>query len=159
MKKLVQLISSIVLCQLAGLLGSIFTIGQIDGWYEFLEKPFFQPPSWLFGPVWIILYTLMGIAFYLLWQRTQKLSKRQESKNIVFLFLVHLVFNAIWTPIFFGLHQIGFAFIILMVIVGSLIYIMQRAWVLDRKVTYLLIPYLAWVSFAMILNLSLLILN
>jgi len=159
MKKLVQLISSIVLCQLAGLLGSIFTIGQIDGWYEFLEKPFFQPPSWLFGPVWIILYTLMGIAFYLLWQRTQKLSKQQESKNIVFLFLVHLVFNAIWTPVFFGLHQIGFAFIILMVIVGSLIYIMQRVWALDRRITYLLIPYLVWVSFATILNLSLLILN
>ncbi|MFH1611630.1 MAG: TspO/MBR family protein [Patescibacteria group bacterium] len=158
-KQIFQLIGSIILCQLAGLLGSLFTIGAIDGWYQALNKPFFNPPSWLFGPVWTMLYTLMGVAFYLLWTRTPKLFKRNESKNLVFLFLIHLVFNAIWSPIFFGLHQIAFALVIIIVMVISLTYIMYKAWNIDRRVTYILIPYLAWILFASILNLALLILN
>ncbi|MBU4315549.1 tryptophan-rich sensory protein [Patescibacteria group bacterium] len=158
-KQIFQLIGSIILCQLAGLLGSLFTIGAIDGWYQALNKPFFNPPSWLFGPVWTMLYTLMGVAFYLLWTRTPQLFKRNESKNLVFLFLIHLVFNAIWSPIFFGLHQIAFALVIIIVMVISLTYIMYKAWNIDRRVTYILIPYLAWILFASILNLALLILN
>lgn len=158
-KQIVQLVLSIALCQSAGLIGSIFTIGGIDSWYQDLAKPFFNPPGWVFGPVWTVLYTLMGIALYFLWVRTQKLRKRQESKNLVFLFLIHLVFNAIWSPIFFGMHQIGFAFIIILAMVGSLIYIMYKAWNIDRRIAYILIPYLAWISFASILNLSLWILN
>lgn len=158
-KQIVQLVLSIALCQTAGLLGSIFTIGGIDSWYQGLAKPFFNPPGWVFGPVWIMLYTLMGVAFYLLWGRTQKLRKRHESKNLVFLFLIHLVFNAIWSPIFFGMHQIGFAFIIIIAMVGSLIYIMYKVWSIDRRISYILMPYLAWISFASILNLAIWILN
>ena len=158
-KQIVQIIGSIILCQLAGLLGSLFTVGAIDSWYQALDKPFFNPPSWVFGPVWLILYTFMGIALYLLWARTQKLRKRHESKNLVFLFLIHLVFNAIWSPIFFGMHQIGFAFVIILAMVGSLIYIMYKVWDIDRRIAYILMPYLAWISFASILNLSILILN
>ena len=158
-KKAIRLIACIVGVQLVGVFGSLFSVGEIDPWYNELVQPFFQPPGWVFGPVWITLYTLIGIALFLLWQRTQKLSKQKQSRTLLFIFLVHLVFNAIWTPIFFGLHQIGFALIILLIIVGSLIYIMHRTWSLNRRITYLLIPYLAWVSFATILNFSLLILN
>lgn len=158
-KEIGQLIGSILLCHLAGALGSIFTVSQVDSWLTTLERPFFQPPDWVFGPVWLILYTLMGIAFFLIWQRTHSLFKKAEAKNLVFLFLIHLVFNAIWTPIFFGLHQIGLALIILIIIVGTLKYIMYRAWKLDRRVTYLLIPYLLWVGFATILNFSIWLLN
>jgi len=144
---------------LIGVFGSLFSIGEIDPWYNELVQPFFQPPGWIFGPVWITLYTLIGVVLFLLWQRTQKLRKRKEARTLLFLFIIHLVFNAIWTPIFFGLHQIGFALIILIIIVGSLAYLMYRFWSFDRKLTYLLLPYLVWVSFATILNCSLLILN
>ena len=99
-----SLIVFILLCQAAGILGSAYTIKSIPTWYKGLIKPSFNPPSWLFGPVWTLLYTLMAISGYLLWQNP-------NSKLPVILFFVQLMLNAIWTPLFFGAKKLGWAFV------------------------------------------------
>ncbi|HRJ04777.1 MAG TPA: tryptophan-rich sensory protein, partial [Ignavibacteria bacterium] len=103
MKKIIKLVVSIVVCQLAGVIGSIFTVSNINTWYIDLSKPLLNPPNWVFGPVWITLYFLMGIALFLVWNKG--LDSR-FSKNAFILFIVQLVFNAMWSIVFFGLHQL-----------------------------------------------------
>ncbi len=103
-KKPLLLISSILLSQLAGFVGAIATTPAIPGWYAFLIKPSFNPPSWIFGPVWTTLYTLMGISLYIIW------SKGYHKKNIKFavnLFFLHLAINSIWSVTFFGLKNLA----------------------------------------------------
>ncbi|MFC1748796.1 TspO/MBR family protein [Pseudomonadota bacterium] len=151
-----RLIPSLILPQLAGAFGSFFTISAIQSWYVTLEKPSFSPPNWLFGPVWITLYLLMGISVYLIWQ---KVDKDKEALSAMILFWIHLVFNATWSLSFFGLQnpQLGFANI--MIIWLLIIILMVKFWKINRWSTYLLIPYFLWVSFASILNYSLWALN
>ncbi|MBU2025937.1 MAG: TspO/MBR family protein [Patescibacteria group bacterium] len=144
-----RLIISLALPQLAGLIGSIFTTPAIPGWYASLIKPSFSPPNWLFGPVWISLYFLMGISIYLIWQRAQKNKKAQK---VLWLFWIHLFFNAIWSIIFFGLQNPGLALVDLAVIWVLIIILMIKFWPINKWSTYLLIPYLLWVSFAGVLN-------
>lgn len=155
MKKFGQAVLAIIICQLAGVIGSVFTTPAIPTWYASLAKPAFNPPSWLFAPVWTLLYTLMGIALYLLWR------KRQEklTKNLLIVFLVHLVFNASWSVVFFGLHNIWLAFANIVIIWLFIVYLIVKAWPYEQWVSYLLIPYLLWVSFASVLNLSIGVLN
>ncbi|MBU1091616.1 tryptophan-rich sensory protein [Patescibacteria group bacterium] len=141
-----RLIISLVLPQLAGLVGSFFTVSTISTWYDFLQKPSFNPPSWVFGPAWVLLYFLMGIALYLAWEKR-------------FLFFVHLFFNAIWSIIFFGLQQPGWAFVNIIIIWLFIIFLMIKFWKVNRWSTYLLIPYFLWVSFASVLNFSIWYLN
>ncbi len=155
MKKTIQLISTIILCNLAGILGSLFTFSQIDTWYANLSKPFFNPPSWVFGPVWTILYILMGIALYLIWQE-QKSKKRNRAMRV---FFFQLFLNAIWTPIFFGWHQIGLALFVIFLLFVSIVWTMRLFFKQSKTAAYLLIPYLGWVGFATILNASLYVLN
>src|SRR3989338_9089730 len=102
-----RLIFSIILEQLAGIIGSLATTPNIATWYSTIIKPSFSPPNYLFGPVWIILYTLIGIAFYLVWQSTNSDKKRIAMK----LFIIQLILNSLWSIIFFRFHNIPFAFI------------------------------------------------
>jgi len=156
MVKLLKLISSIVLCTLAGALGTVFTISSIPTWYSYLNKPFFSPPNWIFAPVWTTLYILMGISFYLIWIKGFKTRKVRDAVNV---FGVQLILNAIWSPVFFGYKNIVLA---LAIIIIMWIYIVKtiRAFLkVDKTAAYLLYPYLAWVSFATILNLSIWVLN
>jgi tryptophan-rich sensory protein len=156
MKKTLQLISAILLCQLAGIIGSIFTAPAIPIWYATLQKPSFNPPSWLFGPVWITLYALMGIALFLVWQ------KRKENKLVksaVILFLVHLILNATWSVIFFGLQNPFIAFIDILALWSMIIILTYQFSKIKKEAAYLLLPYLAWVSFAMVLNFAIWYLN
>jgi tryptophan-rich sensory protein len=99
MNKLLKYILAIVVCLSVGAVGSIFTISSIPTWYATLAKPSFSPPNYLFGPVWTLLYILMGIAVAIIWQKGLKTKK---VRNAVYLFGVQLALNAIWTPIFFG---------------------------------------------------------
>ncbi len=156
MKNLLKLILSIVICQIAGVIGSIFTINSINNWYFDLSKPSLNPPNWIFGPVWITLYVMMGISLFLIWQKGLD-SKR--NKNVVFLFIIQLVFNTLWSIIFFGFHQILPAvvvIIILWLLIFSCIFSFKP---ISKTAAYLLIPYLLWVSFASYLNISIYILN
>jgi translocator protein len=154
--KILKFVASIALCQSAGLLGSFFTVPAIPTWYATLNKPAFSPPSWLFGPVWISLYTLMGVSLFLVWNTTE--SKPKFKKGMIF-FFIQLLLNAFWSVFFFGFRS-PLAGLIEMVFLWSGIVVTIFYFIkLSRWAGMLLLPYLAWVSFAFILNFSLWILN
>jgi benzodiazapine receptor len=151
-----KLILSIAVCQLAGVMGSIFTMPAIPGWYATLNKPWFTPPGWLFGPVWISLYTLMGIALYLVWARG---FREKKSRMALGIFAVQLGLNAAWSFLFFGLQS---PFLGLMGIIPLWILIALNIWAfrrIDRRAGYLLVPYIVWVSIAAALNYYVWVLN
>ena len=150
------LLGWIALCEAAGIIGSFFTVQAIPTWYAVLVKPSFSPPNWLFGPVWTMLYMLMGIAAYRVWRLG---TNKPAVKAAVSLFLVHLFFNAIWSILFFGAKNIPLAFVDISIIWVTLIVLIFRFKKLDRTSAYLLLPYLAWVSFATVLNYSYWLLN
>ena len=156
LKHFFQLIGCIVLCQVAGLIGTIFTIDAIPTWYAGLIKPALNPPSWIFGPVWTILYTLMGIALYLV---LQKHWYRKEVKVAVYIFSVQLLLNALWSPVFFGAQKLGLALVIIALMWVSIVATIIAFYKVRKRAAYLLIPYLAWVSFATYLNFALWRLN
>lgn len=144
-----QLLLSIIACQVAGFVGAAFTFSAIPVWYAGLTKPSFNPPNWIFGPVWTTLYILMGIALSMVW-------KKKWVRN---LFLVHLVVNTAWSIIFFGLHSILGGMVTIIILWGFIVTLVREFYKVNKQASYLLLPYLAWVSFASILNFSLLVLN
>jgi tryptophan-rich sensory protein len=155
MKKILTLLVSIITCQLAGAIGSIFTFSAIPNWYSTINKPFFNPPNWLFGPVWTLLYLFMGIALYLILS-TKKTAKR---KTALIIFFTQLGLNTLWSIIFFGLRSPGIAFVEIVFLLIFIVLSISKFLPISKKAAYLLIPYLLWVSFASILNLSIFLLN
>lgn len=156
MKNVLKLFASVLICFSAAGIGTIFTIPNIPSWYQTLTKPVFSPPNYLFGPVWTLLYLLMGVALYLIWKKGIKTEKVRDA---LYLFGIQLILNAVWSPVFFGAHNLLLALII---IIGLWIYIVKtiKAFAkIDKISSYLLYPYLAWVSFASILNFSVWFLN
>ncbi len=150
------LIGSIILCNLAGFLGALVTITGPGSWYDMLVKPSFNPPSWLFGPVWTLLYILMGISLYLVLMARRRGS---DTRIPLILFGIQLALNTLWSFLFFGLQSpaTGLAgIIVLWVVIGATIVTFFR---ISRPAALLLIPYFAWVSFASILNYAIYTLN
>ncbi len=145
---------SIGLCLGTGLLGSFFTFSAIPEWYQTLNKPFFSPPNWLFGPVWTVLYIFMGISLYLIWD-----SKGKGKSKALKIFWIQLFLNAIWSIIFFGMRNPGLALIDIVALWIAIILTIKSFYKISKPAAYLLIPYLLWVSFAAILNYSIWILN
>lgn len=156
MKNLSKLIISIVGCELVGILGSIFTISAIPTWYAALNKPPFAPPNWIFGPVWTLLYLLIGVAFYLIWKQDFKKKKIITAGTF---FLVQLGLNFIWSPIFFGLRSPLLGLIVIVAMWVLIVMTMKKFYPLSRMAFYLLVPYLLWVSFATMLNAAIVVLN
>jgi tryptophan-rich sensory protein len=154
--KLRNLVISILVCLSAGLIGSVFTFPSIPTWYAALIKPPFSPPNWIFGPVWTTLYILMAIAMYMVWQKGLK---KKNIRQAIHLFLIHLTVNAGWSIVFFGLHSILGGMVVIFILWGFIVYLTNEFYRIDRTAGYLLIPYIFWVSFASILNFSLLVLN
>ena len=150
MNKYLKLLLSIAICESAGLIGSIFTFNSVGSWYLTLNKPFFNPPSWIFAPVWTTLYLLMGISLYLVWG-AKKISLKW--------FWVQLALNALWSIIFFGLKNPTLALIEIILLWTSILLTIKSFWKVKRGAAYLLFPYLLWVSFAAILNFSIVVLN
>ncbi|UCD03092.1 MAG: tryptophan-rich sensory protein [Candidatus Aenigmatarchaeota archaeon] len=151
-----RLVAAVVICNLAGFAGSLFTTPNIATWYASINKPAFTPPNWVFGPVWTTLFILMGISLYLIWQKTNLNSQGKKAAGI---FGVQLFLNIMWSVLFFGLQNPMAAFaeiIILWAFIAATIWLF---WRIDRKAAYLLIPYIAWVSFAAFLNYSVWMLN
>lgn len=142
-----KLILSLLLPQLVGAIGALFTVKAIPTWYVHLNKPSFSPPNWLFGPVWLILYLIMGVALYLNW-----IKKSKQAKYNVRLFFIHLFFNAIWSPIFFGAKNLLLAYVVIAIIWALIVVIIINFWKVNKTSSLLLIPYLLWVSFATVLN-------
>lgn len=155
-KKIFKLIGCIFICQLAGIIGSLFTVTSINSWYSNLNKPIFNPPSWVFGPVWTLLYLLMGISLYII---LRKGLKTRNQKRGVYIFGVQLALNSLWSILFFGLKSPLLAFIeiifLWIAIMLSIIYFYK----LSKTAAYLLVPYILWVSFAAVLNFSFILLN
>lgn len=143
-----KLILSLISIVGLGSLGGIFTIAEIPTWYAGLNKPSFNPPNWIFGPMWTTLYVLMGISFYLIWRLPVSVIR----KKAIRVFVIQFALNFCWSIIFFSLHEIGWAFIeIIAMWVFILLTIIQFR-KLSTLAAILLIPYLLWVSFASILN-------
>jgi tryptophan-rich sensory protein len=141
----------------AGVIGSLAVTGQgFSSWYAAIQKPGFTPPGWVFGPVWTILYLLMGVAAFLVWQRG--LGSRPVRTALVW-FLVQLALNAAWTPVFFGLHRIGLALLVIVLLWAVIVVTMYYFFRVSRPAGLLLVPYLLWVSFATVLNASIWHLN
>lgn len=147
-------IISVCLCLFAGVIGSVFTYPSIPAWYASLLKPPFNPPNWVFGPVWTILYILMGISAYIIWKKDNP-----YRKAALWAFSVQLVLNILWSAVFFGGHQPTAAFIVI-ILLWLCIYACVRAfWWISRTASVLMMPYLLWVSFASALNLAVAVLN
>jgi translocator protein len=151
-----KLVFSIIVCQLAGIIGSFFTVSSVSTWYLTLNKPFFNPPGWLFGPVWVILYFLMGISLYIIWDKGIKSSK---SKIALSVFGLQLILNSLWSILFFGLKSPLLAFIEIIFLWITIILTIICFNRISKSASYLLIPYILWVSFAAILNFSIYYLN
>jgi tryptophan-rich sensory protein len=139
-------------CFLAASPGAVFVPGE---WYAALKKPVWNPPAWIFGPVWTVLYILMAVAAWLVWRRGGFPAHRKS----LTLFLTQLVLNAAWTVLFFGLHQPGFAFIEMVALWLAIAATLAAFWQLSHAAGWLLAPCLAWVSFAAALNFALWRLN
>ncbi|MBD3279171.1 MAG: tryptophan-rich sensory protein [Candidatus Pacebacteria bacterium] len=156
MKDLSKLISSIIACQLVGILGSVFTVSSIPTWYVNLNKPFFAPPNWVFGSVWTILYFMMGVSFYLIWKQG---GPKQKTRTAIKYFLSQLGLNFIWSPVFFGLRSPALALLVIVIMWVLIVLTIKKFYPLSQWAAYLLIPYLLWVSFAASLNSAIVLLN
>jgi tryptophan-rich sensory protein len=155
-KTLPSLVLALALCFAAAALGSFFTTPAISTWYATLTKPVFSPPNWIFGPVWTILYICMAVALWMVWNTKTK--KKEKSSGIKY-FYIQLGLNALWSVLFFGLHNLFLAFAEIIVL-WMMIYLTVKNFLsVSRTAGRLLLPYLAWVSFASLLNLSVAILN
>jgi len=147
---LVKFITCILIAQGAGIIGGLFTASSVKTWYlTDLIKPSFNPPSWIFAPVWTFLFLLMGIALYLVWNK----------KNNLFWFWVQLLLNLFWSILFFGLHSPTLAFYEIIILWLAILMTIIKFREYNKTASILLWPYLAWVSFASFLNYSIMILN
>jgi translocator protein len=150
MNNIVKLIIAIVIPPAAGGLSGFFTTAEIPGWYQTITKPSWNPPSWLFAPVWTTLYILMGIALYLVW-KNETVDARIKRTALI-LFAVQLILNFFWSLIFFKQHQIGWAFaeiIVMWIFIVLTIFAFAK---INNTAAWLLVPYICRVSFASILN-------
>jgi tryptophan-rich sensory protein len=154
---LAKLVVSLVVPLLVGFFGSLFTTSEsLNNWYANLNKPPFNPPDWIFGPVWTTLYILMGIAAFLVWR------KGLDNKLVrlaLLLFVIQLALNTLWSPLFFGLRSPLFGLIDIVLLLSAIVLTIICFFKTSLWPALLLIPYLAWVSFAAVLNASIYILN
>ncbi len=155
MKNFLKLIGSIFVCFLPGIVGGFFTANNLYPWYDTLVKPSFNPPSWVFSPVWTMLYTLMGISLFLLLKAE---NSENRTQGLVF-FVMQLILNSLWSIIFFELHQILWAFVVIIFLLLFIILSIWKFYQVSKTTAYILVPYLLWVSFATVLNFSIYRLN
>ena len=149
---LLKLLTSIIICELAGVIGAVYTTPAIGLWYKDLNKPSFNPPNWIFGPVWTTLFILMGVSFYLVWSK-------KITVNLVVIFATQLVFNILWSVIFFTAHSPSVAFFVLLMLWFAIAFTIINFYRVSKLAAWLLLPYILWVSFAGILNYFIWILN
>ena len=146
------LLAAVVVCELAGIVPSLLTADDVSTWYTTIQKPAFTPPSWVFGPVWTTLYLLMGVSLYLVW--------RGENNRIALAaFAVQLGLNAAWTLVFFGMRWPAGGLAVIVALLAAIVVTVATAARVDRRAALLLVPYLAWVAFATLLNVEIWRLN
>jgi len=153
-----RLIISLAIPQLAGLLGSLANFTSLNTWYQTLEKPFFNPPNWIFGPVWTLLFIMMGIALYLVWDSEKWFGKKQR-KVALQIFALQMILNVLWSYLFFALQNSLLAFVEIIILWAVILWNIVVFYKIKKTAGWLLLPYLLWVSFASLLNFSLFWLN
>ena len=151
--KLLSFLLFVIITYSASLIGGLATINFKEPWYSMLVMPSYNPPDWVFAPVWTTLYLFMTIAIWKSWH-----SKNRDI-NTIYIYIVHLIFNTTWSIVFFVFHKIFLALLILIILIALIIILMQRFNKINLISYYLMIPYLLWCFYALILNLSLFILN
>jgi len=176
---LFKFIIAISIAQAAGILGSFFTISSVSTWYVELIKPAFNPPNWVFGPVWTTLYFLIGVSLYLVWKNNWQtvhlvfetgmkawnpISERLwrgdlQKVNAITVFGVQYVLNILWSWVFFGLQSPATAFFVILALWFSIVYVIINFYRISKPAAWLLVPYILWVSFAAYLNLAIWLLN
>ena len=137
----------------ASLIGGLATINFKEPWYSQLIQPSFNPPDWIFAPVWTTLYLMMTVAIWFFWH------SKNRNMNTVYIYFIHLIFNTTWSIVFFVFHNIFLALIILIILILLIIILIVRFKRVNLLSAYLMIPYLLWCCYALILNVNLLILN
>lgn len=140
---------------LVGFVGAFFTMESVNIWYLTLEKPFFNPPNWIFGPVWTLLYIMMGVSFFLVWEKGEKFFHSRT----FWIYAVQLVLNFFWSIAFFGMQNPVLALLIIIALWVMIVWNIREFYKISKIAAYLLVPYLLWVSFAMMLNASIVWLN
>lgn len=150
-----HLLVGIVLCESVGLIAGLATQTSVSSWYPTLTKPTFTPPDWLFAPVWITLYALMGIALVLVWWRRSE----PDRTRALILFVGQLVLNGAWSFAFFGARSVGLGLATIVALWGVLAWTVERFFHIRALAGWLLVPYLVWVTYAVALNAALWILN
>jgi translocator protein len=151
-----KIILSIIAAEILGGLGGFITASSIGSWYAALERPPGVPPNAVFGPVWTVLYALMGISFALIWHRVPA---GPAKRRALVAFAIQLVLNLAWTPVFFGAHQLAAALMVIVLLILAIIATIVRFRPLDRVAAGLLVPYLLWVCYATYLNAGFMVLN
>lgn len=146
----------VLVVEVLGNVSGLISASAIDSWYDALRKPVGTPPNWVFGPVWVTLYAMIGYALALLW--TQPASTRLKRRALS-CFGLQLVLNLLWSPLFFGLQQIEAAGVLIVLLLGLIAMTIRLALPISRAAAYLLLPYLLWVGYATYLNLSFWVLN
>lgn len=145
MRSAIALVGFIVLAQAAGATGALVTDAEF---YRSLDRPAWAPPGWLFGPVWITLYVLIGVSAWLVWRRPRSPTRR----SALTWWGVQLAINAAWTPVFFGLEAIGASLVVIVALLLAILVTIERAGRVTRPAAWLLVPYAAWVAFATALS-------
>lgn len=152
----VKVLICVLVIPALGAVGGIVTSSNIAGWYEGLQKPAGTPPNWVFGPVWTLLYVLIGISLALIWDRAPSGPTKNQALVI---FAVQMVLNLVWTPVFFGAHLVLAALVIIALLWFAILMTILAFRKLNRTAAWLLVPYLIWVSYASYLNAGILWLN
>jgi len=154
-KHLFPLLISILIALSAGFIGSLFTTSSISSWYAFINKPSFSPPNWLFAPAWSLLYILMAFAAFLIWKKRD----HSQTKPALMFYGIQLILNALWSIIFFGMHNPGLAFLEIIFLWSFILITLIKFYKINKTAGLLFIPYILWVSFASILNYAVWMLN
>ena len=150
--KLLTFILFLLITFSASLIGALVTINFMNPWYSLLNKPISNPPDWVFGPIWTILYFMMTISIWLYWHT------RNREMNTIYIYFIHLVFNATWSIVFFAFHNMFLALAVLIILIVLIINLIVRFRRVNLVSSYLMIPYVLWCTFALVLNFSLIIL-
>lgn len=151
-----RFLASVGICFLAGAIGSFFTSPSIPGWYQNINKPFFNPPNWIFGPVWSVLFLMMGISLYLIWKKE---AAKKEKRIAILIFAAQLLFNAFWSIAFFGLKSPFLGLIVIFILLLLIAVNIFKFCKISKEAGILLVPYIIWVMFASILNFAIWKLN
>ncbi len=151
--KFISFILFFIITYSASFIGGMATISFKEPWYSELIKSNYNPPDWIFAPVWTTLYLMMTLAIWFFWH------SKNRDMNTIYIYFIHIVFNTTWSIVFFGLHQILFALIVLLILIFLIIILIIRFKRVNLVSYYLMIPYLLWTLYALFLNFNLLILN